>query len=849
MTLSDFPDEAIYRAMIEQLLAEPQSWFGLLPRSSSTLKQVAALPATAKLSFIRTAVKWLKQRDALPVNSARFDEDRRLSKALLDLLDETPPFPASDLLAFLDWATLKYVFYEEEIRQVVTWLEKALATQPLTPALQQKLLAYASAVQVGVRSTTNLKLAARLRDLSGLEQAVNPLVPVEPWATAATQTIAALPDAEQTAWLRLLNHCAQVLTAAPNKKWLKQTAPELEIIGFAQFKACLLEWFELAQQVPAREPSAAAETTRTTFGVSSGALLEVNADILKGLVWLAAQNADQELARALMALAVSAYRKLPGVGPRCVRVGNACVWALGNMPGTEGIAQLALLKLKVKFGSAQRSIEKALQAAAQRSGLSAEEIAEMSVPTYGLQTVGCRREQLGDFTAELLVTGTHQTELRWHKSDGKTQATVPKAVKEAYRAELKELQQTAKDIQQMLLAQRELTENFYLEQRRWPFTLWQTRYLNHPLLGTLARRLIWRFSDAGRSRSGAWLNESLVDLTDAPLLELTETTQVELWHPLDEPTTTVLAWRDWLDKHEIRQPFKQAHREIYVLTDAERRTHTYSNRFAAHIIKQHQFNALCGARAWKNKLRLMVDDSYPPPQRLLPSWNLRAEFWVESIGDNFGTDTNESGTYLYLTTDQVRFYQMAAGQNYAHASGGGYASGFWNDTTVQPGLPLTEIPPLVFSEIMRDVDLFVGVASVANDPNWADGSHENRHVGYWQRYSFGDLSATAQTRKQVLQRLIPRLKIAARCSFSDKFLVVRGDIRSYKIHLGSGNILMEPNDQYLCIVPARGSAESLGNKVFLPFEGDNMLAIILSKAFLLADDQHIQDPAITRQLR
>ena len=55
--------------------------------------------------------------------------------------------------------------------------------------------------------------------------------------------------------------------------------------------------------------------------------------------------------------------------------------------------------------------------------------------------------------------------------------------------------------------------------------------------------------------------------------------------------------------------------------------------------------------------------------------------------------------------------------------------------------------------------------------------------------------------REVLDRLIPRLKIAGRCTLADRFLIVRGDRRSYKIHLDSGNILMEPNDQYLCIVP------------------------------------------------
>ena len=61
---------------------------------------------------------------------------------------------------------------------------------------------------------------------------------------------------------------------------------------------------------------------------------------------------------------------------------------------------------------------------------------------------------------------------------------------------------------------------------------------------------------------------------------------------------------------------------------------------------------------------------------------------------------------------------------------------------------------------------------------------------------------------------------------------------------------MEPNDQYLCIVPdratlGRGEAGSL----FLPFEGDPTLSVILSKAFLLAEDAKIRDPTIRQQIR
>src|SRR5262249_37739268 len=145
-----------------------------------------------------------------------------------------------------------------------------------------------------------------------------------------------------------------------------------------------------------------------------------------------------------------------------------------------------------------------------------------------------------------------------------------------------------------------------------------------------------------------------------------------LWHPIGHSTNEVLAWRAALERHGIRQPFKQAHREIYVLTDAERTTDVYSNRFAAHVLRQHQVNALATARGWRNKLRMRVDESYPPATRELSAWGLRAEFWIEGLGTDYGVDTNESGAYLRIATDQVRFYRVGAAQNWAHAGGGGY---------------------------------------------------------------------------------------------------------------------------------------------------------------------------------
>ena len=835
-----------YRTWIEELVAGQRAgghrWYLFEPKDSAAGQRLLAASPEEQRGFVLAAMKWLDHHGRR--RSTPYYEGWAVRQTMHALLRRRLPFEHGDLVSLLDWSIRQPYTFVRGAPQTLKALQDYLKEHELTPALQERIGGLAELLETGYTTAESRRWAARLKELGGLEDSTLPLVPGEAWSDAAISEIEAMHDEERLAWVELLNLCTKAGGARPTAKWSREADAPLERIGRPAFESAVSRWFPLVDK-PRTRP---AERWSEWQPDPNLLIQDKNADVLKGLVWLCAGREDAEVARALTALALSAYRKVPQVGPRCIRIGNACVWALGNMPGTDGIGQLALLKVRVKFGMAQKGIEKALSTAAERAGLSREEIEEMSVPAYGLQEVGVRRVRLGEFTAELVVAGTSTTELRWIKPDGGLQKSVPKKVREHHPEELKELKAAARDVQRMLPAQRDRIENLYLEQKSWTFPVWRERYLDHPLVGTLARRLIWSFGDQDRTAAGVFYEGRIVGRDGHPLDWIDEATRVELWHPIRGVSDEVLAWRDWLAELEIRQPFKQAHREVYLLTDAERTTGVYSNRFAAHIIKQHQFNALCGARGWRNKLRLMVDDYYPPAAREMPAWGLRAEFWVEGIGENYATDTTEAGTYLYLATDQVRFYRMDAQENYAHAGGGGYSAGWSGQGAAEP-LSLEEIPPLVFSEVMRDVDLFVGVASVANDPNWSDGGPEGRYRDYWTSYSFGDLSEMARTRKQVLERLIPRLKIADRCRMADRFLVVRGDVRTYKIHLGSGNILMEPNDQYLCIVPARGAATGgLAGRVFLPFEGDGTLAIILSKAFLLSEDRKIQDPTILHQI-
>src|SRR6185369_4077576 len=177
----------------------------------------------------------------------------------------------------------------------------------------------------------------------------------------------------------------------------------------------------------------------------------------------------------------------------------------------------------------------------------------------------------------------------------------------------------------LLSAQSARLDQLYVTAAHWDLATWRERYLDHPLVGVLARRLIWRFLEGGESRLGIAPEGRLVDVRDEPLDNLPPGTRVSLWHPLESVPAEVLAWRLWLEGHEVRQPFKQAHREIYLLTEAERATGTYSNRFAGHVLRQHAFAALCVQRGWSYRLQGQWD-SWNLPCRSLSEHDLKVEF-------------------------------------------------------------------------------------------------------------------------------------------------------------------------------------------------------------------------------
>lgn len=752
------------------------------------------------------------------------------------------PYSAEDACAILSgMVTDKYAPYMAPA--VLRSLAKAFADPALRAASAPALRRLREAANKWYPSAEQRKFLALLEELIG--DTPQPTSPIrhDEWGDQVLPLLDQLESRTRELWLAILRHCASAKGSAPSAKWQVAARELVSVFDGQQFARRAAEWIGAFRRSSNKPP----EYNRQGPASRGCLLAEENADLLKGLAWSCAFAGDAALAAVLGDAAIAGYRKITGVGPRSAKVAGACVYALKSMPDLHGVAQLERVRLTAKQPTYVRGIEQALDEAATSAGLTREDLEELTVPIFDLVD-GRVRVPIGSSVAELQVAGS-DVRIHWCDASGRPRKSAPTEVQREHKAELKELKRQRDDLARMLAAQRDRLERLPLASRAWTLSRWRERYLDHPLVGGLARRLIWRFIEGERVRDGIWHDGHIVDADGTPL-DPSDAVTVTPWHPILSLADEVLAWREWLEGHEVTQPFKQAHREVYLLTEAERVTRVYSNRFGAHILRQHQFNALAAARGWRNKLRLMVDDEYPPATLDLPRWGLRAEFWIEGAGDDYGVDTNDTGTYLRVATDQVRFYSLDAPGNSAHAGGGGYHGAYDGGTRQhQRAVPLVleDIPPIVLSEIMRDVDLFVGVASIGNDPTWQDGGPQGRYRDYWHAYSFGDLSATAETRKLLLARLVPRLAIAERCALDGRFLRVRGDLRTYKIHLGSGNILMEPNDKYLCIVPGRGEGTATEH-LYLPFEGDSVLAVILSKAFLLAEDTKITDLTITRQI-
>ena len=134
---------------------------------------------------------------------------------------------------------------------------------------------------------------------------------------------------------------------------------------------------------------------------------------------------------------------------------------------------------------------------------------------------------------------------------------------------------------------------------------------------------------------------------------------------------------------------------------------------------------------------------------------------------------------------------------------------------------LDKVPPILFSEVMRDVDLAVSVAHAGGvDP---EASH-----------------STVEMRASLLTALLPLFRLY-RVVIKKSHAHIHGTFGDYTVHLGSG-VCHQSAVGMLAILAVPSQTRG---RIFLPFADDDpRTAEVLAKILLLAEDEKIKDPNI-----
>ena len=140
-------------------------------------------------------------------------------------------------------------------------------------------------------------------------------------------------------------------------------------------------------------------------------------------------------------------------------------------------------------------------------------------------------------------------------------------------------------------------------------------------------------------------------------------------------------------------------------------------------------------------------------------------------------------------------------------------------------MKIAEVPDIIFSEVMRDVDLAVSVAHVGGvDPEM---SH-----------------STVEMRRAIAEFSCKLFKLD-NVSFTDSHALIKGTRAEYSVHLGSG-VIHQRGGVMLNVLPVHSQKRG---RIFLPFvDDDPKTAEVITKIVMFAEDKKIKDPYILEQL-
>jgi len=265
--------------------------------------------------------------------------------------------------------------------------------------------------------------------------------------------------------------------------------------------------------------------------------------------------------------------------------------------------------------------------------------------------------------------------------------------------------------------------------------------------------------------------------------------KVRIAHPLDFYRAGIWhSYQQFLFDHTICQPFKQVFRELYVKLPEELGQKA-SKMFAGNQIQPQKTVGCLKGRRW-------VADYEEGLQKIYYKENIIARIYA--LADWFSPSDVEAPTLEWVE---------------------------FSDRKTFEALTIEQVPDLIYSEVMRDVDLAVSVAHAGGvDP-------ETSH-------------STIEMRRAIIGFNLPLFKLD-NVVLKESHALIQGTRGNYNVHLGSG-VVHQEGGAMLNILPVHSQKRG---KLFLPFvDEDPKTAEIMSKIVLLAEDKKIKDPFILDQI-
>lgn len=323
--------------------------------------------------------------------------------------------------------------------------------------------------------------------------------------------------------------------------------------------------------------------------------------------------------------------------------------------------------------------QKALQSAAQRLGISLDELGDRIVPWLGFEPVRPRIIDCGGRTLQAQIGLDFKLHLK-DAQTGKRAVSIPKSAPADIQAEFKGLSTLVRDIGK---AQTRRLENLMVIQHRWPSARWQELFLQHPILFPFAVQLIWGIYDADHRLAGTFRaleDRSLTDAADETVAPPAES-RIGIVHPIELSADDLAAWQTHQADYELEQPFPQLQRLIA--------------RMPAELAGEKSFTgsegtqvAVLAARGRGQKRGWVVTS--------MDKMGMRKSFahagidaFVEMDGLDFAYYGDPS---QQVKLGKLQFFESS--QNAANAE---------QAVVAPPAISLGKIPPIVYSEAVGDV--------------------------------------------------------------------------------------------------------------------------------------------------